>query len=51
MPIRQTFNPKIGAWVKYEMTDKGAKWLDVKEKNPKEPFKNVVKAMKKKSKK
>jgi len=41
MPKYQAYNPKTKAWVKYEFTKDGVKWLDVKEKMPKKPFKGV----------
>lgn len=44
MPVRQAFNKKIGAWVKYDFEKgKGFRALDVKQINPKIPFKNVKK--------
>ena len=43
MPIKQTFNKKIGAWVKFKVTSKGSKILDVKQKKPKVPFKGITK--------
>lgn len=48
MPIYQSFNSKIGAWVKYEFTKEGTRFFDVKERNPKIPFKGVIKKGKKK---
>jgi len=41
MPIRQAWNPKIKAWVKYEFTKDGFKVTDVKEREPKTPFKGI----------
>lgn len=41
MPIYQAFNRRIKAWTKYEFGEKGFKVLDVKQKLPLEPFKNV----------
>jgi len=41
MPVYQSFNPKIKAWVKYEFTKKGFKVIDVKQKEPLIPFKNI----------
>ena len=41
MPVRQVWNPKIRAWVKYEFTKKGWKPLDVKQINPSVPFKDI----------
>ena len=48
MPIRQAFNKKIDAWVKYDF-EKGIGFqaLDVKQREPKVPFKNVMKTKKK----
>jgi|TARA_R100000093_G_scaffold70867_2_gene45023 hypothetical protein len=43
MPVRQVFNKKIGAWVKFEFTKQGTKFTDVKQKLPKVPFKGVSK--------
>jgi len=43
MPVYQTFNKKIGAWVKYKFEGDGVKFFDVKEKKPKQPFKGVKK--------
>lgn len=42
MPILQAYNPRIKAWVKYHFKD-GFKVLDVKEREPLIPFKNVLK--------
>lgn len=39
--IVQTYNPQNKAYVKMKVTDKGAKILNVKERNPKKPFKGV----------
>ena len=41
MVIKQSFNKKTGAWVKFKITAKGSKILDVKQKNPKEKFKGI----------
>ena len=42
MPVYQAFNKRINAWVKYHFVKgKGFKVLDVKEKEPLTPFKNV----------
>jgi hypothetical protein len=41
MPTYQTFNKKTGAYVKYKLTNKGVKFTDVKQKEPKKPFKNI----------
>jgi hypothetical protein len=46
--IKQAYNKKIGAWVKYKKTKAGVKILDVKEKSPSVPFKDVVKKGQKK---
>ena len=43
MPIFQSFNKRTGAWVKYELYGNKSKILDVKQKNPSTPFKNVAK--------
>ena len=43
MPIIQKFNNRTKAWVKIKITSKGSKILDVKQKNPKVPFKGVTK--------
>ena len=43
LPIYQSFNPRINAWVKYEFGKGGWKPLDVKQKNPLVPFKGVPK--------
>ena len=48
MPIYQSYNPKIKAWVKYEFTKKGIKFKDVKQKEPKKPFKGIPKKGRKK---
>lgn len=41
MPIYQSFNSRINAWVKYEFGKKGWTALDVKQRNPKVPFAGV----------
>lgn len=42
MPTYQAYNKKIGAWVKYRFeTGKGFTPLDVKQKVPIKPFKNI----------
>ena len=41
MPIYQSFNPKINAWVKYHFTKKGIKFFDVKQRKPKIKFKGI----------
>ena len=44
MAIRQAFNKKIKAWVKYDFEKgKGFRVLNVKQKEPSKPFKNVKK--------
>lgn len=44
MPMYQKFNRKINAWVKYEKYDGKVKITNVKQKEPKKPFKGVKKA-------
>lgn len=41
MPLFQAYNPKINAWVKYHFTNDGFKVVDVKQREPKEPFKGT----------
>jgi len=41
MPIYQAFNRRNKAWVKYKFTKKGWKPLNVKQVNPRKPFKGV----------
>ena len=42
MPIRQAYNKRSKAWVKYDFEKGiGFKVLDMKQKNPKKPFKGV----------
>ena len=42
MAIKQAFNPKIDAWVKYKFTKKtGFRVLDVKQREPKKPFRGI----------
>ena len=43
MPIFQTFNKRNKAWVKFKFTKKGVKFIDVKQRNPRVPFKGVTK--------
>jgi len=44
MPVYQAFNSKIGAWVKYKFAPGvGFKALDVKQKEPRVPFKGITK--------
>jgi hypothetical protein len=45
MPIQQVFNKKTGAWVKFKFMKNGkAKFLDVKQRNPRVPFKGIKKS-------
>ena len=49
MPIRQAFNGRTNRWVKFEFVKgKGFKVIDVKQRNPLVPFKNVPIVKKKK---
>lgn len=48
MPVYQAYNKRTGAWVKYEFSKKGWKALDVKQREPKKPFKGIPKKGKKK---
>ena len=42
MPVRQAYNKRNKAYVKYEFTkDLGFRVLDVKQKNPSKPFKGI----------
>lgn len=42
MPIRQAYNGKIKAWVKYDFDkERGFRPLDVKEREPSTPFKGI----------
>jgi len=41
MPIYQAWNPRAKAYVKYEFSKGGFKPLDVKQKLPDVPFKNI----------
>jgi len=42
MPVYQSFNPRINAWVKYKFSKGlGFKALDVKQRLPRKPFKAV----------
>jgi hypothetical protein len=41
MPILQKFNKRTQAWVKVKFTKSGTKFLDVKQRNPKVPFKGI----------
>ena len=47
MPIYQSYNKRINAWVKYHFVKNGFKVLDVKQREPKVPFKNIPKKGKK----
>jgi len=49
MPIYQAYNSKIKAWVKYHFIKGGFKVLDVKQREPGVPFKNIPKKGKSKS--
>jgi len=41
MPKFQTFNGKTGAWVKYVTKKKKSRIIDVKQRQPRVPFKNI----------
>jgi len=41
--VYQAYNDKNKAYVKYKITEKGSKIMNVKERNPKKPFKNIKK--------
>tara|TARA_R100001530_G_scaffold112862_2_gene79859 strand:+ start:15987 stop:16130 length:144 start_codon:yes stop_codon:yes gene_type:complete len=41
MPILQKFNGRTKAWVKFKFTKRGVKFLDVKQRNPRKPFKGI----------
>lgn len=44
MPIYQAFNKRTKAWVKYHFEKgKGFRVIDVKQREPLKPFKNVLK--------
>ncbi len=44
MVIKQVFNKKTKAWVKVKFVKgKKSKFLDVKQRNPTKPFKNIMK--------
>jgi len=43
MPCYQAYNGRIKAWVKYHITSKGSKIMNVKQKEPQKPFKGVPK--------
>jgi len=40
--VYQSFNSKIGAWVKYKFDNAGFKVLDVKQNEPTKPFKKTL---------
>jgi len=40
-PIYQAFNSRMGAWVKYHFTREGFQVVDVKQNNPRTPFKGT----------
>jgi hypothetical protein len=46
-PIYQAYNKRNKAWVKYELYGGKSKILNVKERDPKKPFKGVPKRRKK----
>lgn len=51
MPIRQAFNKRINAWVKFDFKKgKGFKVTDVKQRLPRVPFKGVPKVKSKRRK-
>ena len=41
-PLYQSFNSRMGAWVKYHFTKDGFQVVDVKQKQPKIPFKKTI---------
>lgn len=41
MPIYQAFNPRSKAFVKYEFSKQGIKFIDVKQREPSKPFKGI----------
>ncbi len=41
MPMFQKLNKKTQAFVKFKSTSKGSKIVDVKQRNPKIPFKGI----------
>ena len=43
MPVYQSFNPRIKAWVKYHFTKEGIEFTDVKQKKPKFHLKESLK--------
>lgn len=44
MVVLQKFNKRTKAWVKFKFTKKGVRFLDVKQRNPRIPFKGIKKA-------
>lgn len=48
MPRFQAYNKRIGAWVIYEFKKKGFTVVNVKQRKPQIPFKNILKRGKKK---
>ena len=43
MPTYQAYNPKTKAWVKYHFKNGKARIINVKQKEPKKPFKGIPK--------
>lgn len=43
MATYQAYNGRIKAWVKYHFTKKGIEFTDVKQREPKKPFKGIPK--------
>jgi len=43
MPIYQSFNSRINAWVKYKIGKDGFQVIDVKQREPFKPFKSIHK--------
>lgn len=41
MPIMQSYNKKIKAYVKFKKTSKGTKIMNVKQQDPGKPFKGI----------
>jgi len=41
MPLYQSFNSRTGAWVKYHFTKDGFEVVDVKQREPRVPFKKT----------
>ena len=48
MPIYQAYNKKTNRWVKYHFTKDGINFFDVKQREPKKPFKGILIKVKKK---